>query len=544
MKIKSLGRLLVLTLLGVAAGFAIVLSVIINKYDAALSAVNATYLETALPLRQIDANTKNLRFHLLASFMHDPSLEVHKYHSHPTAMHTKAIQAVMDENKKLWGKIDRVQSSNPHVKDLGALRTLYEEYYKKGMGPGIEAATAGNWNAIIASVTATLADYVQFEKALQEKVAAMQDWEERQAAEFAAQRQRMLMLVALAVVVVLGGACAVTWRTSGLAVARMNGAAAAAAAMATGDLSSTLDTAGTDEASDVTRAMADMQNKLRGLVGNIQVSVEAIRGAASDVNNGNDDLSSRTEQQASALEETAATMEEFTASVRRNADNATQANRLAASASDVAGKGGVVVSEAVEMMAAINASSRQIAEIIGVIDGIAFQTNILALNAAVEAARAGENGRGFAVVASEVRNLAQRSAGAAKEIKQLINSSVERVDAGSRLVGQAGATMQEIVASTKQVEVIIAEISEAGNEQASGIQQIHQAVNSMDQSTQQNAALVSEAAAAAQELHSQADHLSGAVSIFKLGAVPASAPAPRGGARPGPARLALRDARA
>ncbi|MFZ6770011.1 methyl-accepting chemotaxis protein [Undibacterium sp. Di26W] len=539
MKIKLLGRLLLVTLLTIAAGFTLALSLIISQYDAALKTVNATYLETALPLRQIDANTKDLRFHLLASFMHDPELEVHKYHTHPLSLHTAAIQSVMDENKRLWAQIDRVEPSNPHAKDLAALKTLYEAYYQKGMGPGITAVTAENWNGIIASVTATLVDYVQFEKTLQQKVSAMQKWEEQQALDLSSQRRSILLAVGLLAALTLGIAGFVTWRTTTRAVVRMSGAASAAAAMATGDLTSRLDTSGADEASDVLRAMSDMQRRLQGLVSNIQTSVEVIRGAASDVNNGNDDLSSRTEQQASALEETAATVEQFNSSVRQNADNAIQANRLAASASDVAAKGGNVVSEAVNTMQAINDSAKKIVDIIGVIDGIAFQTNILALNAAVEAARAGENGRGFAVVASEVRNLAQRSAAAAKEIKLLINSSVERVDAGSRLVDQAGETMKEIVASTKRVADIIGEISNAGEEQASGIQQIHQAVTSLDQTTQQNATLVSEAAAAAQELHSQADHLSNAVAIFKLSAsrAPNATPLNGPGATPAKARL-------
>jgi methyl-accepting chemotaxis protein len=228
------------------------------------------------------------------------------------------------------------------------------------------------------------------------------------------------------------------------------------------------------------------------------------------------DLSSRTEQQASSLEETASSMEELTSTVQQNADNARQANELALSASQVAQKGGAVVSQVVDTMASINDSSKKIVDIIGVIDGIAFQTNILALNAAVEAARAGDQGRGFAVVATEVRNLAQRSASAAKEIKTLIGDSVEKVDIGAKLVDQAGVTMEEIVASVKRVTDIMGEITSASREQTSGIEQINQAISQMDQVTQQNAALVEEAAAAAASLQDQAGTLSQVVSVFKL----------------------------
>jgi len=228
------------------------------------------------------------------------------------------------------------------------------------------------------------------------------------------------------------------------------------------------------------------------------------------------DLSSRTEEQASSLEETASSMEELTSTVRQNADNARQADRLAAIASDVATKGGATVSQVVHMMGEINASSRKIADIISVIDGIAFQTNILSLNAAVEAARAGEQGRGFAVVAAEVRTLAQRSAAAAKEIKLLIDDSVGKVEAGTRLVDQAGATMQEVVQSIQRVAGIMGEITAASAEQSAGIEQINQAVIQMDQVTQQNATLVEQAAAAAQSLQDQASVLAAAVSAFKL----------------------------
>ncbi len=257
---------------------------------------------------------------------------------------------------------------------------------------------------------------------------------------------------------------------------------------------------------------------LKTLVDEIKVAVESINTGAKEIAQGNQDLSQRTEEQASSLEETASSMEELTSTVKQNAENAKQANQLAIGSSDVAGKGGAVVGQVVDTMASINESSRKIVDIISVIDGIAFQTNILALNAAVEAARAGEQGRGFAVVAAEVRNLAQRSAAAAKEIKTLIGDSVDKVENGSKLVQQAGDTMEEIVTSIKRVTDIMAEISAASAEQSSGIEQVNQAITQMDEVTQQNAALVEEATAAAESLEEQAQNLSASVSVFKLDA--------------------------
>ncbi|MBU1691565.1 MAG: MCP four helix bundle domain-containing protein [Gammaproteobacteria bacterium] len=257
-------------------------------------------------------------------------------------------------------------------------------------------------------------------------------------------------------------------------------------------------------------------DNLKTLVNEIKVAVEGINTGSKEIAQGNQDLSQRTEEQASSLEETASSMEELTSTVKQNAENAKQANQLAIGASGVAGKGGAVVNQVVGTMASINESSRKIVDIISVIDGIAFQTNILALNAAVEAARAGEQGRGFAVVAAEVRNLAQRSAAAAKEIKTLIGDSVDKVENGTKLVGEAGQTMEEIVTSIKRVTDIMAEISAASTEQSAGIEQVNQAITQMDEVTQQNAALVEEAAAAAESLEEQAQNLSQSVSVFKI----------------------------
>jgi methyl-accepting chemotaxis protein len=286
--------------------------------------------------------------------------------------------------------------------------------------------------------------------------------------------------------------------------------------VADGDLTSDIQIDSTNETGQLMQALKDMNSSLVRIVGEVRTGTDTIATASSQIAAGNMDLSSRTEQQAASLEETASSMEELTSTVKQNADNAKQANQMAKSASQVALKGGNVVSQVVETMSSINNSARKIADIIGVIDGIAFQTNILALNAAVEAARAGEQGRGFAVVASEVRNLAQRSAAAAKEIKILINDSVEKVDNGSRLVDQAGATMVEVVDSVKRVSDIISEITVASHEQTVGIEQINQTITQMDDVTQKNAALVEEAAAAAQSLQDQSAELANTVSVFKL----------------------------
>jgi len=296
----------------------------------------------------------------------------------------------------------------------------------------------------------------------------------------------------------------------------LNRAVQIAQTVAAGDLRSQIGVTSKDETGQLLEALKHMNESLVGIVGEVRSGTETIATASTQIAQGNLDLSSRTEQQAGSLEETASSMEELTSTVKQNSDNANQASRLAVTASGNAVKGGTVVSEVIHTMASINESSKKIVDIIGVIDGIAFQTNILALNAAVEAARAGEQGRGFAVVAAEVRNLAQRSAAAAKEIKTLIGDSVEKVDAGSKLVDEAGVTMDEVVASVKRVSDIIAEIASASLEQTTGIDQINIAITQMDQVTQQNAALVEQAAAAADSMQNQASTLAQAVSVFQL----------------------------
>jgi methyl-accepting chemotaxis protein len=286
--------------------------------------------------------------------------------------------------------------------------------------------------------------------------------------------------------------------------------------VAGGDLTAKIEATSTDETGQLMHALREMNDKLAGIVGEVRTGTDLIAHASSEIAAGNADLSSRTESQASSLEETASSMEELTSTVRQNADSARQANQLAQTASQVAVKGGAVVAQVVDTMGSINSSSKKIVDIISVIDGIAFQTNILALNAAVEAARAGEQGRGFAVVAAEVRSLAQRSATAAKEIKALIGDSVDKVNVGSKLVNQAGATMDEIVSSVKRVTDIMVEITSASQEQSAGIEQVNSVIAQMDDVTQKNSALVEEAAATAESMQHQADKLAQLVSQFKL----------------------------
>ena len=321
-----------------------------------------------------------------------------------------------------------------------------------------------------------------------------------------------LILAALALVI--GSFSA--WRLTQGITRPLKNAVAVARRVADGDLTVNIAVNGSDETAQLMQALHDMTASLDGIVGQVRLGTDSIATASSQIASGNQDLSARTEEQASALQQTAASMEQLTTTVKQNADSASQANQLALSASGVASRGGQVVSQVVDTMGAISDSSRKIADIIGVIDSIAFQTNILALNAAVEAARAGEQGRGFAVVASEVRSLASRSAEAAKEIKQLIQTSVTKVEEGSLQVGQAGQTMDEIVSSVQRVTDIMGEITAASQEQTSGLEQINRAVSEMDLVTQQNAALVEESTAAAQSMQQQTADLSRMVSVFRL----------------------------
>jgi methyl-accepting chemotaxis protein len=386
---------------------------------------------------------------------------------------------------------------------------LIERAAKEGeKGEGVEA-------------TLTLTDAVRpVELVWRQKVAQLIDVVQKKntAASEAiiSSQQRALMMVGalMAGAMVIGALLA--WRTTRSITLPVARAVKVAERIAEGDLTSTVEISSQDEIGRLLQAIHAMQDRLRALVGGIRQSAESIQTASTEVAVGNQDLSQRTEQTASSLQQAASSMTQLTGTVNQSAHAASQANQMASSASAVAQRGGDVVAQVVSTMNDINQSSRKIADIIGVIDGIAFQTNILALNAAVEAARAGEQGRGFAVVAGEVRSLAQRSAEAAKEIKGLIGNSVDKVEAGSRLVGAAGTTMNEIVASVQRVSAIISEITAAAAEQSAGIGQVSGSVGQLDQMTQQNAALVEQSAAAAESLKGQAARLAELVSVFRL----------------------------
>ncbi|KMW46717.1 methyl-accepting chemotaxis protein [Ralstonia insidiosa] len=416
-------------------------------------------------------------------------------------------QFVSDEGKKMIREVDAIYPVwSKRMTDFVALMD------RQGLDP-----TQFD-SRVTAENVGLLDDTAAFEKTLDKMVKRVEDVSAASTARARedAQRSRLLMIVMAAVGAVLGIVLGIVIarRLSRQLGGEPSYAADVARRIAAGDLAVQVQTRPGDRDS-MLFAMSQMQQQLTGTISNIKSSADSIASATKQIAAGNADLSQRTEEQASSLEETASSMEELTSIVKQNADNARQASALAGSASDIAVKGGEVVGRVIETMSGINASSKKIADIIGVIEGIAFQTNILALNAAVEAARAGEQGRGFAVVAGEVRSLAQRSATAAKEIKELIGDSVGRVRNGSALVTEAGGVIEEVVVAVKRVTDIMGEISAASDEQSSGIEQVNQAVNQMDEVTQQNAALVEQAAAAALSLEEQAHLLRNAVSAFR-----------------------------
>jgi methyl-accepting chemotaxis protein len=417
------------------------------------------------------------------------------------------------ELRKRLDSADLGEAERAPLKKLAEIDTVMNAHFKEA----VDLAATFNAEQAAAVITQKidpllkqsaneLANFVELQKARSAQAT--------EAAAAQADRVDVLVLVTSALVIAASGLLA--WRLTISITQPLHQAEAAATRMAGGDLSMELRGEGQDEAARLLAAMNDMRLQLAGVVHKVRDNSESVATASKEIAMGNGDLSGRTEYQASALQQTAASMDQLGAAVRRNADSASQANQLAMGAASVAQRGGEVVGQVVSTMKGINDSSRRIADIIGVIDGIAFQTNILALNAAVEAARAGEQGRGFAVVASEVRNLAQRSAGAAREIKSLISTSVERVEQGSALVDTAGATMTEVVQAIQRVTDIMGEISSASGEQSGGVIEVGQAISEMEQSTQQNAALVEQSAAAAESLRQQADQLVEVVAVFRL----------------------------
>ncbi len=368
-------------------------------------------------------------------------------------------------------------------------------------------------DALVHNLKPKAQTYIAALARMEERQSVLYEQTRHEAAEKAAQG-RMILIVGAVLALLLG--IFLSYVLTRSITVPLQLAAQRAGQIAEGDLTQPIVVHGRDEAARLLDTLQHMQDNLAQLVSGVRANAESVAIASAEISQGNNNLSARTEQQASALEETAASMEELGSTVRQNADNARQANHLAMNASSVAMQGGQVVAEVVDTMKGINDSSRKIADIIGVIDGIAFQTNILALNAAVEAARAGEQGRGFAVVAGEVRSLAQRSAEAAKEIKALITASVERVEQGTHLVDKAGETMTEVVTAIRRVTDIMGEISAASSEQSAGVSQVGEAITQMDHATQQNAALVEESAAAADSLKTQAAQLVQAVAVFRL----------------------------
>ncbi|HQQ71342.1 MAG TPA: methyl-accepting chemotaxis protein, partial [Alicycliphilus sp.] len=392
-------------------------------------------------------------------------------------------------------EVERLLQSDAGRAQIAAVDQAREAYRKPRADLFKRKAAGENVSTLVDSQLKPLSDaYIASLLTLEERQQMLYDKERERVADEAAQG-RLILIVATVLALLIGAGA--SFLLSRSITAPLQVAVRRAGQIAEGDLTQPIEAQGRDEAATLLQALREMQDSLTRVVAGVRGNAESVATASAQIAQGNHDLSARTESQASALEETAASMEQLGATVRQNADNAAQANQLAMSASTVAVQGGEVVAEVVDTMRGINDASRKIADIIGVIDGIAFQTNILALNAAVEAARAGEQGRGFAVVAGEVRSLAQRSASAAKEIKDLITNSVQQVEQGTQLVDKAGTTMTEVVSAIRRVTDIMGEISAASREQSAGVAQVGEAVTQMDQATQQNAALVEESSAAA-----------------------------------------------
>jgi len=502
---------------------------VVMMFSLTLLGVGVLLTELTRDIRQIDEET--LPFVMVADEMDLSRSEVQQFLTDVSATHDRAAykEAEVAANRFLSGvekfrQMFRRENNTSSLNQLEAVQADFNKFYMSGKMMAETYITQGMEAGNLLMKGTDKED--GFDKYSEDLSASLNTFREQQVAEahnitsgtVSAAKSTMNMMILVSTVAALIAVLLAVWIIRAL-LRQLGGEPAYAAEVVTrianGDLTVDVQTKSNDKDS-MLFAIKDMANKLTAIVAEVRSSTDSITTASQEIAQGNADLSQRTEEQASSLEETASSMEELTSTVRQNADSAKQANQLATNASDIAVKGGKVVNDVVETMASINTSSKKIVDIISVIDGIAFQTNILALNAAVEAARAGEQGRGFAVVASEVRNLAQRSAAAAKEITALIGDSVEKVDSGSKQVDQAGATMNEIVQAVKRVTDIMSEITAASNEQSVGIEQVNKAITQMDEVTQQNAALVEEAAAAAEAMQGQAEVLMQAVSIFNL----------------------------
>jgi methyl-accepting chemotaxis protein-1 (serine sensor receptor) len=427
------------------------------------------------------------------------------------------LEKVLKEGDKVWKEYLATYMTPAETKLAEQFTAQQKKFIADGVKPAIEALHNRDFQGATDLYNGPLLELFKQINVTMKQLVTLQQNVSKDLYDQSQSRYQTFLTITIAAIVV-GIAVAIImgiWLVRAIS-GPLNEAVKVARGVAEGNLTQTIEVHSHDEAGQLMEALHTMNGRLQQIVGEVRVSTDTITTASSEIATGNLDLSARTESQAGSLEETASAMEELTSTVKQNADNARQANQLAASASQIAEEGGNVVSQVVVTMNNINDSSKKIVDIISVIDGIAFQTNILALNAAVEAARAGEQGRGFAVVASEVRSLAQRSAAAAKEIKLLIDDSVQKVGEGSKLVEQAGVTMDEVVASVKRVTDVMGEITAASQEQSSGIEEVNRAITQMDETTQQNAALVEQAAAAAQSLQDQAQRLTQVVSVFKL----------------------------
>ena len=488
-----------------------------GKSAAAMEAsYNAKLVPTAMVGKVMMLMNEN-RSQIMLGLQHDPSNPLSKMHDHSLSTHAD----VLTKNRDEITAIIKEYSNREMTAEEKALTEKYAasraKYVSEGLMPAMEALLAGNFPKANEILLKNLNP--AYANANADANALLQYLQKTAKSDLQAATDSYSLMRAISIAsIILGsllGIIIATWIIRSV-VRPLNEAISIARTVAAGDLNVHIEANVGGEFGQLLNALRDMSNSLQNVIWHVRQGLDTFTSASREIASGNMDLSSRTEQQASSLEETASSMEELTSTVRQNADNARQANQLAMTASDVAVKGGAVVTQVVDTMHAIHDSSKRIADIISVIDGIAFQTNILALNAAVEAARAGEQGRGFAVVATEVRSLAQRSASAAREIKSLIDDSVGKIEVGNKLVDQAGVTMEEVVTSVKRVNDIMAEITEASREQSEGIEQVNQAITQMDTVTQQNAALVEQSAAAAESLQGQAAVLAETVSVFKV----------------------------